>query len=151
MRSVAEPALHHRWSVVAVWPAVSHTAAGQSAAARTLSAAGRRHGRRVGLTPQRLTVGRYLFDRRGGKVVFYCRFISGLRTFVAFLAGTVEMRRSRFVLANTAGALARAPLFAFGAHGLGFLVRRSRHSLKKRADAAYPYESGPAGALLVTR
>lgn len=58
----------------------------------------RRHGRRAGLTPQRLNVGRYLSDQHGGKVAAYGRFVPGLRTF-----------------------------------------------------ATYPYESGPAGALLVTR
>jgi membrane protein DedA with SNARE-associated domain len=124
----------------------------------------RRYGPRVGLTAQRLKVGRYLFDRHGGKVVFYGRFISGLRTFAAFLAGTVEMRRSRFVSANAAGALVWASLTAFGAYALGnaasglgsaltligigvslafcvvvgFLLRRSMHSLEERADAAYP-------------
>jgi membrane protein DedA with SNARE-associated domain len=130
----------------------------------------RRYGPRVGLTPQRLKVGRYLFDRHGGKVVFYSRFISGLRTFAAFLAGTVEMRRSRFVSANAAGALVWAPLTAFGAYGVGgvasslgsaltfigvgvslafsvvagWLVRRSMHSLEQRADAAYPDQSNSA-------
>src|SRR5581483_7472581 len=47
----------------------------------------RRWGRRIGLTPARIKVGRYVFDRHGGKVVFFGRFISGLRTWSAFLAG----------------------------------------------------------------
>lgn len=124
----------------------------------------RRHGHRVGLTESRLKVGRYLFDRHGGKVVFYGRFISGLRTYAAFLAGLNEMRRRSFVVANAAGALAWATVFAFGAYALGsaasglgntltfvgigvsvaagvlvgFVVKRKMGSLEERADAAYP-------------
>lgn len=134
----------------------------------------RRYGHRVGLTPSRLKVGRYLFDRHGGKVVFSSRFISGLRTYAAFLAGTVAMRRPGFVVANAAGALVWAPVVAFGAYGLGgaasglgsaltfigvvvsialsvvvgLLVRRSMRSLEARADAAYPDEHAPVPAAL---
>ncbi|MBR7825096.1 DedA family protein [Actinospica sp. MGRD01-02] len=130
----------------------------------------RRYGRHVGLTPRRLKVGRYLFDRHGGTVVFYSRFISGLRTYAAFIAGMVAMRRPGFVVANAAGALVWAPAIAFGAYGLGgaasglgsaltfigvgvsialsvvvgLLVKRSMRSLEARADAAYPDEQAPA-------
>lgn len=123
-----------------------------------------RYGSRVGLTPRRLKVGRYLFDSHGGKVVFYGRFVSGLRTYAAFLAGMVAMRRRRFVVANAAGALVWALVIGFGAYALGnaasglgsaltfigiglsialsvvigLLVKRSMHSLEERADAAYP-------------
>jgi membrane protein DedA with SNARE-associated domain len=130
-----------------------------------------RYGRRVGLTPRRFKVGRYLFDRHGGKVVFYGRFVSGLRTYAAFLAGVVAMRRRRFILANAAGALVWAPSTGFGAYALGnaasslgsmltylgigvsvafsvvvgLLVKRSMRGLQDRADAAYPdaIETGP--------
>jgi membrane protein DedA with SNARE-associated domain len=134
----------------------------------------RRYGHRVGLTPRRLKVGRYLFDRHGSKVVFYSRFISGLRTHAAFLAGTLSMRRSGFVVANAAGALVWAPVVAFGAYGLGgaasglgsaltlagvgfsialsvvigLLVKRSMRSLEARAEAAYPDEHAPVPVLL---
>ncbi len=40
-----------------------------------------RHGWRVGLTERRLALGRYLFRLHGGKMVFFCRFLSLLRTF----------------------------------------------------------------------
>lgn len=131
-----------------------------------------RHGRRVGLTPRRLKVGRYLFDRHGSTVVFYGRFVSGLRTYAAFLAGMVAMRRRRFILANAAGALVWAPVVAFGAYALGnaasglgsaltyigvgvsvaasivvgLLVKRSMRSLEERAEAAYPDEAATDSA-----
>jgi hypothetical protein len=46
-----------------------------------------RYGRYVRLTESRLAVGRYLFRRHGGKVVFYGRFISVLRTY-AYVVNT---------------------------------------------------------------
>jgi membrane protein DedA with SNARE-associated domain len=78
-----------------------------------------RFGRRVGLTPVRLKVGRYLFARHGGKVVFLGRFVTVLRTFAAFFAGLNGMRRSRFVLANTVGGVLWAVACAYGAYALG--------------------------------
>lgn len=78
-----------------------------------------RFGGRVGLTASRLKVGRYLFARHGGKVVFLGRFVTVLRTFAAFFAGMNGMRRSRFLLANTVGGVLWATLCAFGAYALG--------------------------------
>jgi membrane protein DedA with SNARE-associated domain len=78
-----------------------------------------RFGGRVGLTPARLKVGRYLYARHGGKVVFFGRFVTVLRTFAAFFAGMNGMRRSRFVLANTTSGVLWAGACAFGAYGLG--------------------------------
>lgn len=132
----------------------------------------RRHGHRVGLTPRRLKVGRYLFDRHGGKIVFYGRFITGLRTYAAFLAGLVQMRRSRFLVANAAGGLVWALLVGFGAYGLGsaarsmgsaltyvgigatvalsvavgFVVKRRMRGLEERADAIYPDDRGQSAS-----
>ncbi|MEY9862055.1 membrane protein DedA with SNARE-associated domain [Catenulispora sp. GAS73] len=128
-----------------------------------------RFGRRVGLTPARLKVGRYLFARHGGKVVFFGRFVTVLRTFAAFFAGLNGMRRGRFVVANAVGGVLWAGLCAFGAYALGsaatqvgtFLlvggiavtasalvtmavaVKHSMRRLEERAEAAFP---GPAPA-----
>jgi membrane protein DedA with SNARE-associated domain len=65
----------------------------------------RRYGRRVGLTPARIKVGRYVFATHGGKVVFFGRFITGLRTWGAFLAGANRMRPRRFLLFSTLSAI----------------------------------------------
>jgi membrane protein YqaA with SNARE-associated domain len=47
-----------------------------------------RHGHRIRLHEGRLKIGIWLFRRHGGKVVFWGRFVSVLRTYAAFLAGT---------------------------------------------------------------
>src|SRR6184192_3516632 len=51
-----------------------------------------RYGRFVA---RRMKIGRYVFLRHGGKVVFFGRFVSVLRTYAAFLAGTNRMRWGR--------------------------------------------------------
>jgi membrane protein DedA with SNARE-associated domain len=79
----------------------------------------RRYGHWVRLDARKLKVGRYLFARHGGKVVFFGRFIAVLRTYAAFFAGLNGMRRSRFLVANaTAGPLWAAAV-SFGAYALG--------------------------------
>ena len=52
----------------------------------------RRFGKYVRLDEPKLKVGRYIFMRHGAKVVFFGRFVSILRTYVAFLAGTNRMQ-----------------------------------------------------------
>ncbi len=79
----------------------------------------RRYGHYVRVDEAKLKVGRYLFDRHGGKVVFIGRFISVLRTYAAFLAGTNMMHWRRFLLYNAAGGIIWAALFTAGAYYLG--------------------------------
>ncbi|MGO8883252.1 MAG: DedA family protein [Streptosporangiaceae bacterium] len=50
----------------------------------------RRYGPRVRLDERKLKVARYLFDRHGGKVVFFGRFVSILRT----ARSTIQARRA---------------------------------------------------------
>ncbi len=61
-----------------------------------------RYGHIVRLDRRKLKVGRYLFARHGGKVVFFGRFISVLRTYAAFLAGLNRMPLACFAAANAA-------------------------------------------------
>jgi membrane protein DedA with SNARE-associated domain len=56
-----------------------------------------RYGGRIGLTHRRLALGRYLFRRHGGKVIFFSRFVSVLRSFNALLAGASDMPFRNFV------------------------------------------------------
>ena len=65
-----------------------------------------RHGGRIGLTQRRLAVGRYLFRRHGGTVVFFGRFISVLRSFTPLLAGANAMPARQFVAWTIAGGIA---------------------------------------------
>ena len=78
-----------------------------------------RYGRALHLTAGRLAVGRYLFRRHGGKVVFVGRFVSVFRTYAALLAGVNRMPWGRFLACNAAGGLVWAALYSFGAYGLG--------------------------------
>src|SRR5215469_11711866 len=124
----------------------------------------RRYGRKVRLDEHKLKIARYLFDRHGAKVVFFGRFISILRTYAAFLAGTSQMRWRVFLIANAAGGIVWAGAYTllsyFAGHALeraapwitwivagaavvavavGFVwLRRKGQRLAERAEAAYP-------------
>jgi membrane protein DedA with SNARE-associated domain len=81
-------------------------------------------GRRVGLSQERLDLGRFLFLRYGGRVVFLGRFVAFLRTFAALLAGANRMTWPRFLLWNALGGIAWTCLYGFGAYLLGDAARR---------------------------
>jgi membrane protein DedA with SNARE-associated domain len=64
------------------------------------------YGWRIGLTNRRMALGRYLFRRHGGKVVFFSRFVSVLRSFNALLAGASEMPLRNFAAWTVVGGIA---------------------------------------------
>ena len=78
-----------------------------------------RHGHRVGLHEGRLKIGIWLFRRHGGKVVFWGRFVSVIRTYAAFLAGTNQMAWPRFLVFNAAGAVVWATAFGVAYYVFG--------------------------------
>jgi membrane protein DedA with SNARE-associated domain len=92
----------------------------------------RRYGRYVRITEQRLMIGRYLFARYGGKVVFLGRFVPILRTYVAFLAGTSQMRWPRFLFFNAAGGVVWASAYGTAYYYFGDTLER----LQAPADIA---------------
>ena len=124
----------------------------------------RRYGPTIRLDERKLKVGRYVFDRHGGKVVFFGRFVSLLRTFAAFLAGTMRMSWTRFLLYNALGGFIWAAIYSYGFYAAGntlkkisgpfnyiaigiavvvvviafLVVRRQTDVLADRAEAAYP-------------
>jgi membrane protein DedA with SNARE-associated domain len=79
----------------------------------------RRFGRYVRVDEAKLKVGRHIFNRRGGSVVFFGRFVSVLRTYAAFLAGVNRMRWPHFLFANAAGGICWATLYGVAAYYLG--------------------------------
>ncbi len=79
----------------------------------------RRYGHLVRLNERRLKVGRYLFLRHGGKVVFWGRFVAVLRMWAAFLAGAHRMPWTRFLVYNAAGGAVWATLYGVGGYMLG--------------------------------
>lgn len=97
-----------------------------------------RHGHRIGLHEGRLKIGIWLFRRHGGKVVFWGRFVSVLRTYAAFLAGTNRMAWPRFLVFNAAGAIVWATFFGVVYYVFGSAIER----LSTAIDIAF----GVAGA-----
>jgi membrane protein DedA with SNARE-associated domain len=83
-----------------------------------------RHGHRIGLHEGRLKIGIWLFRRHGGKVVFWGRFVSVLRTYAAFLAGTNQMPWPRFLVFNAAGAVVWATFFGVVYYVFGSAIQR---------------------------
>jgi membrane protein DedA with SNARE-associated domain len=102
-----------------------------------------RYGRYVRLDQEKVKVARYLFKRHGGKVVFFGRFVSILRTYAAFLAGTSRMPWPRFLLFNAAGGIAWASLYGLGAYLLGHIVESASRPL------AYTFGSVALVAIVV--
>lgn len=124
----------------------------------------RKYGHYIRADEAKIKVGRYVFDRQGPKVVFFGRFVSVLRTYAAFLAGTLKMHWRNFLPYNAAGGIIWSGIYAFGAYGLGnsinkaskpvdiglaiaaaviiittiFIVRRQAGRLTEKAEAAYP-------------
>jgi membrane protein DedA with SNARE-associated domain len=130
----------------------------------------RRYGSKVRLDERKLKTARYLFDRHGTKVVFFGRFVSVLRTYAAFLAGTSRMRWRKFLPANAAGGIVWAGIYTAVSYLAGswlqqasgtidwilggvavvaitavlLVVRRQFGLLADRAEEAYP---GPLDGL----
>jgi membrane protein DedA with SNARE-associated domain len=122
----------------------------------------------IGLTEARLRLGRYLFQRYGGSVVFFGRFVAIVRTVAALLAGANYMEWKRFLFYNALGGIAWTALYGGGAYLLGrearqletpvalgfgaaaiiaailliWLTRKRAHSLQEAADRAFPPDSG---------
>jgi membrane protein DedA with SNARE-associated domain len=86
----------------------------------------RRYGRKLRIDEAKLKVGRLIFDRHGGKVVFFGRFVSVLRTYAAFLAGTNRMHWLRFLGFNAAGGIVWSGIFAVGFYYAGHALKKVR-------------------------
>jgi membrane protein DedA with SNARE-associated domain len=76
-------------------------------------------GRFGGARGRALVVGRYVFERHGGKMVLFGRFVAVLRIFAALLAGATHMPWPRFALFNTIGGVLWATLMGLLGYGLG--------------------------------
>ncbi len=83
-----------------------------------------RHGHKIRLHEGRLKIGIWLFRRHGGKVVFWGRFVSILRTYAAFLAGTNQMAWGRFLVFNAAGAVVWATAFGVAYYVFGSALQK---------------------------
>jgi membrane protein DedA with SNARE-associated domain len=84
----------------------------------------KRFGRYIRFDEPKIKVARYLFDRHGGKVVFFGRFVAVLRTYAAFLAGMNKMHYRRFLAFNASGGIIWSALYGFGAYFAGSTLQR---------------------------
>jgi membrane protein DedA with SNARE-associated domain len=124
----------------------------------------RKYGHYIRFDATKIKIGRYIFDRHGAKVVFFGRFVSVLRTYAAFLAGTTQMRWPRFLVWNATGGVIWAAIYSFVPYEAGnsvknlssrvgialgvaavvvivagfFYLRRQAGKFAERAEAAYP-------------
>jgi membrane protein DedA with SNARE-associated domain len=88
-----------------------------------------RYGSRIKLDEAKLKVGRLVFARHGGKVVFFGRFVSVLRTYAAFLAGVNHMHWARFFAFNAAGGIVWSAIYSFGFYYAGSALSKARGSV----------------------
>lgn len=89
----------------------------------------RRYGKYIRFDERRLKIGRYIFLRHGGKVVFFGRFVAVLRTYAAFLAGTNRMSWRRFLVFNAAGGITWATGIGLAYYYIGNTVKHVRGPL----------------------
>ena len=89
-----------------------------------------RYGRHIHVYDRDLRLGHYLFERYGGWLVFFGRFVAFLRELASLLAGINCMDERRFLLFNALGACAWASVFGFGAYALGLEIE----ALSARAE-----------------
>ena len=123
-----------------------------------------RYGHYVRADETKIKIGHLIFERHGGKVVFFGRFVSVLRTYAAFLSGTLKMRWRRFLPYTASGGIVWAAIYSFIPCAVGkainkastpvdialgiaaaallitgiVLLRRHASRLADQAEAAYP-------------
>ena len=84
----------------------------------------RRYGRVIRLDERKLKLGQYLFLKRGGKVIFFGRYVAMLRAWAACLAGTERMAWPRCLVFNAAGDILWPTLYGLGGYAFGNNVHR---------------------------
>ncbi|MEW6436697.1 MAG: DedA family protein [Pseudomonadota bacterium] len=83
-----------------------------------------KYGKWIGLTENRLALGRHLFQSHGGKIVFFGRFVAVLRVIAALLAGLNRYDFRLFFVFNAAGVIAWALIMGLGAYFFGDAMTR---------------------------
>jgi membrane protein DedA with SNARE-associated domain len=78
----------------------------------------------VGIDARKRLLGRYLFARYGGSIVFFGRFVALLRAFAAVLAGANNLAPWRFFVFNALGGIVWATVFGLGGYLLGAGIHR---------------------------
>lgn len=95
-----------------------------------------RYGSKIHLDEPKLKAGVWVFRRHGGKVVFLGRFVSILRTYAAFLAGTNRMDWPRFLAYNAAGGALWATIYGLAYYEFGGALKSLTTTLDIAIGAA---------------
>jgi membrane protein DedA with SNARE-associated domain len=83
-----------------------------------------RYGGHLGLTEERIKIGRWLFQRYGGRFVFVARFLPFLRNIAAVLAGTHCMAQRSFYFSSWTAAAAWITGYGLAAYTFGGVVMK---------------------------
>ncbi|WP_395697369.1 DedA family protein [Methylocella sp.] len=83
-----------------------------------------RYGKFIHLPPHRLRLGQHLFEKHGGKIVFFGRFVAFLRVLAALLAGVNQYDWGKFLFFNATGGLIWAGVMGTGAYIFGDAMHR---------------------------
>jgi membrane protein DedA with SNARE-associated domain len=83
-----------------------------------------RYGKFIHLPESRLRLGQYLFERHGGKIVFFGRFVAFLRVLAALLAGINKYDWRKFLFFNATGGVIWAVIMGAGAYVFGDAMDR---------------------------
>lgn len=78
-----------------------------------------KYGKRFWITPERLAKAERFFEVHGAKAVFLARFVTGLQTVGALLAGASRMHWRTFFLWNLLGAITWATIYALLGYAFG--------------------------------
>jgi len=69
--------------------------------------------------PARVRRTRAYFRKYGEKIVFFARFVAGLRALVFFMAGALKMKYQRFLFLDSMAALISVPVWIGLGYGMG--------------------------------
>ncbi len=83
-----------------------------------------RYGKFIHLPEARLRLGQYLFEKHGGKIVFFGRFVAFLRVLAALLAGVNQYNWGKFIFFNATGGVIWAAIMGVGAYFFGDAMHR---------------------------
>ena len=94
-----------------------------------------RHGRWVGMNPQRLATAHGFFERHGARTIIVARFVAILRMIAGIVAGAAGMSFGVFEICNAIGGLLWAAAFAALGYSFGRELPRLEHYLRGGAFA----------------
>jgi membrane protein DedA with SNARE-associated domain len=129
------------WDGTMNWaPAMAVTIAGVLVGDTLLFYLGRKVGKRIlrqhkfqtVFPPHRVRRAGAYFRKYGDKLIFFARFVAGLRAVVFFMAGSLKVRYSRFLLLDGLAALISVPAWVVLGYGLGHFFGDQISEILKR-------------------